>query len=85
MARVLQKIRLERARVILIAPRWPMRSWYTTILDLLVDLPRMIPSRHDLLTQFKVPHPDPSRLNLMAWMLSGVPSEQKAFQKTLSR
>jgi hypothetical protein len=83
LSKVLRKVRTDQARMILIAPRWPMRSWYPLLLDLLVDLPRILPWRQDLLTQFQIFHPDPSRLRLMAWKLSGIPSEQKAFQRKL--
>lgn len=83
-ARVLQKVRMEQARIILIAPRWPMRAWYATILELLVDFPRTLPYRRDLLVQCHIPHPDPSTLQLTAWKLSGVPFEQKAFRRKLS-
>lgn len=83
LAKVLHKVRSDRANVILIAPRWPMRAWYATLLDLLVDFPRALPLREDLLTQFGIPHPDPTRLQLMGWKLSGEPSEQRAFRARL--
>ena len=64
--KVLQKIRLDRARVILIAPQWPMQAWYAILLQLLADFPRALPLQPDLLTQFRIPHPDPTNLHLMA-------------------
>ena len=84
----LRKIRESRCRVILIAPCWPQRSWFSDLLSLLWDLPRLLPQRRDLLFQRdRVLHPDPSILHLHAWPLSGDPSERKDFllgQPTLS-
>jgi hypothetical protein len=54
-----------QGQVILIAPRWPMRAWYSSLLDLLVDLPRTLPYRQDLLSQIHCQNPD--KFNLMAW------------------
>ena len=82
--RVLQKVRMDRARLILIAPRWPMRAWYSLILNMLVEIPLLLPVREDLLAQFRVFHPNPAQLSLVAWKISGVPSEHRAFQRTLS-
>ena len=60
--KVLQKIRQDRARVILIAPMWPMRSWYSSILNMLVQSPLILPLRPDLLSQFKILHPKATQL-----------------------
>ena len=81
--KVLQKVRQDRARLILIAPMWPGRSWYSMILHMLVDYPRRLPSWPDLLTQCRVPHPNPQSLQLMAWRISGVTSEAVDFQHRL--
>ena len=83
LSRVLQKVRQDKARLILIAPFWPTRSWYTNLIQLLVDYPRRLPSWPDLLSQFKVLHNKPQMLKLMAWKISGVSSEVRAFQSKL--
>jgi hypothetical protein len=85
LARVLRKVATDRAKVILIAPRWPMRAWYTAMLEMLVDFPRSLPCREDLLSQFKILHPDPNNLKLTAWRLSGCRSEQRDFRTKLLR
>ena len=51
--RVLAKVRRDRARVILIAPNWPQRSWFTRILPLLVEVPLQLPLWPVLLSQNK--------------------------------
>ena len=81
--KVLQKICQDRARVILIAPMWPMRSWYSSILNMLVQSPLILPRRPDLLSQFKILHPKPHSFKLAAWRVSGIPSEHKVFLSQL--
>ena len=67
------------------SPRWLMFAWYSLILTLLVEIPLLLPVREDLLAQFRIFHPSLDRLSLVAWRISGVPSEQRAFHRTLSR
>jgi hypothetical protein len=85
MARLLKKVRTDQSRMILIAPRWPMRAWYASLLDLIVDFPRKLPQWQNQLSQFGILHPDPTRFSLMAWKISGRPSEQRVFQTKLLR
>jgi len=83
----LEKIRKCKCLIILIAPCWPRRSWYSQILDLLVDLPIQLPVREDLLSQDKgrLLHPRPEDMNLMAWKLSAETSRRKEFLKRLRK
>ena len=81
--RVLKKIVQDRARVVLIAPRWPQRGWFTTILSLLVEVPLQLPLWPDLLVQGKFQHPDPAKFSLVAWKVSGISSESEDFRKRL--
>lgn len=53
---VLRKVRIDRAQVLLIAPRWPLRAWYSILLDLMADVPQVLPARPDLLSQFQILH-----------------------------
>ena len=78
---VIAKARREPGELILVAPMWPTRTWFPDLLDLLVDHPRSLPQRPDLLRQ---PHQGPTHgnleaLNLHAWHLSGTPSAREAF------
>jgi hypothetical protein len=78
---VLSKIREQGATIIVIAPLWPRRSWYTDLLHLLVDFPYRLPFKSDLLSQNKGKfiHHDPKVFNLVAWKLSGIPSLREDF------
>ena len=85
--RVLRKIREDQARVLLIAPRWPRRSWFLELTDLLTGQPLTLPTYTDLLTQpvSGVTHPRLHALHLTAWPLSGNPAHRQAFQIALPR
>ena len=78
---VLAKIAASTCRIILIAPAWPDKAWFPDLLDLLMDDPRVLPPRPDLLKQPRsdIFHKNPSSLNLHAWLLSSNPSERKDF------
>ena len=81
--KVLDKVERDECSLLLIAPVWPRRHWYTQVLSLLCDLPILLPDRHDLLSQHRgrVYHPDPKTFQLAAWPLSGRASEREAFLK----
>ena len=87
--RVLQKVIREKCTIILIAPRTPYQSWYPVLLNLLIEAPRSLPMKADLLTQNRGRwiHPNPMELKLTAWKISGMKEEQNAFlrrQETIS-
>jgi hypothetical protein len=48
---VLRKIASSSARILLIAPAWPNRSWFPDLLELLEDVPWELPLWPDLLSQ----------------------------------
>ena len=83
--KVLQKIRSSACQITLIAPNWPQRSWFHNLLELLVDHPRRLPAREDLLTQANgnILHPNISMLDLHAWKLSGRESVRNSFHNRL--
>ena len=85
LARVLQKLRRHTCQILLLAPCWPGQAWFPDLLELLVDLPRELPRRVDLLSQNRgrLLHPDLYNLHLHAWKLSSVPSQTVAFRATL--
>ena len=82
--RVLNKLVRDKATIILIAPRWPERVWYSTLLHLSVHPPVQLLERPDLLSQLGQFHPQPSMFKLMAWKLSGVSLLATGFRKRLS-
>ena len=49
--RVLKQMECHQCQVILIAPLWPRRAWFMRLLDLLVDIPIILPTVDNLLQQ----------------------------------
>ena len=80
--KVLQKIQTSQCRVILVAPLWPSRSWFSQLISLLYDFPRKVPVRPDLLKQPRstVFCDNVQSKNLHVWPLSGKLSDQNTFQ-----
>ena len=70
---VLAKVRRQGSRLLLIAPRWPTRVWFSDLISLLDGSPWAIPIRRDLLSQAQgtVFHPRPELWNLHVWPLRG--------------
>lgn len=68
---VIRKLLLERAEVVLVAPHWPRRPWFADLVGLSVAKPWRIPPDMVALSQGPVQHPDPQRLQLAVWRLSG--------------
>lgn len=81
---VLKKIREDRALVLLIAPVWTTQSWFSPLLQLLIDRPIVLPKGNSLLflPQNDAVHPLTDSLVLAVWMLSGTPSLTEAFLAT---
>ncbi|XP_029767913.1 probable E3 ubiquitin-protein ligase MID2 [Terrapene carolina triunguis] len=70
-AKVLEKIKTDRARVRLIALAWPRQHWYGTLTSLAVAPPWLFPTRPDLLSQDFL-HPNLAALHLTVWLLNGL-------------
>lgn len=85
-AAVLQKLTTEKdCYMILIAPMWPNRPWFPLLLSLLVDHPRALPHRPDLLSMpiNGIHHEYLESLNLHVWRLSSSTQEIEDFQRRL--
>lgn len=84
---ILHKIRTSCCKILLIAPLWPQRSWFTDLIQLLVSLPVQLPQSPDLLSQTngRFLHQNVSMLNLHAWELSNDRSEQTIFRQKLPK
>lgn len=54
LGRSVQKIRMDRARGIVIAPIWPNRQWFTALMKTLVDIPAVLLLKVNLILQ--LPH-----------------------------
>ena len=80
------KIGREEAEVIAILPWWPNRGWFPLLLDLMVDLPILLPLRDYLLKGLDgLPHPSLKSLHLAAWRLSGNSCRRREFLKGLPK
>ncbi|XP_048024136.1 LOW QUALITY PROTEIN: uncharacterized protein LOC125253920 [Megalobrama amblycephala] len=64
---VLERIRRDQVWLVLIAPRWPGRVWFSDLVSLLDGSPWEIPVRRDLLSQAEgsIFHPRPELWNLV--------------------
>ena len=73
LGKVLKKAREERPSLILIAPNWPSRPWYPDLLELSHIPPLKLEVRRNSVVQPRsgIPHADPQKLNLHAWLLCG--------------
>ena len=86
--KILLKIRSEvgDCKIILIAPAWNNQSWFPDLLDLSCSLPLALPSRAVVFSQNRrLFHPNPEKLALHAWMLSGKTSIREYFHAKLPR
>ncbi|VDH95100.1 Hypothetical predicted protein [Mytilus galloprovincialis] len=81
LSQVLLKISAEQGLIILITPAWPKQAWFLDFLHLSCARPLVLPVRHNLLSQFKgkILHPNPEKLHLFAWLLSGKASRREVF------
>ena len=72
--------------VILTVPMWATQPWFPTLLNLLIDLPRMLPNKQNLqrLVHNNSFHPLCKRNFLVTCNISGLVSRVKVFQNTLS-
>ena len=84
LTKTLQRIEMENAEAIVVAPMWPTQTWFPKILRLLIDFPLLLPRKQKTLT---LPF-EPTRLNplhkkiqLMACHVSGPASASQAFRQ----
>ncbi len=73
LAQTLCKVREEEEQILLVAPYWPTRTWFTELMLLVTAPPWQIPLRKDLLTQRRgtLWHPRPDLWRLHVWSLDG--------------
>jgi len=84
-SRCVQKIHKDGAECLIIVPFCPTQIWYTQLLQLLVDFPRVLPHRLKLLSipQTNKVHPLAHQLKLIACRLSGKTYKNKEFRRKL--
>jgi len=84
--RCLQKVLQEGCSVVLVAPVWDTQHWYPLLLELLVELPILLPVNKSLLQDpFNRAHPLllTGQLQLAVWKVSGSSTQRKVFQEEL--
>lgn len=84
--RSLQKILADQVEeAVLVAPIWPAQTWFATLLEMLVDTPKLLPLNTALiLDPAGQPHPLADRLRLAAWRVSGDQESSRNFRRKLS-
>ena len=81
--RVLAQTRHQKARLVIVTPVWSSQVWYPTLLDMLTDIPRLIPWRENLI-QPSHPEAMPDVIpQLAVWTISGEDIESVNFRKKL--
>ena len=76
--RVLTKVRIEKATVVLVAPVWKAQSWYPTLLEMAMDSPRLFPWQPQATCSSSMEAPA-----LAAWLVSGNAALSTTFRKEL--
>jgi hypothetical protein len=83
--RILKRIREDQATCLLIAPNWPGQTWYPLLLEMLVNIPSLLPmTETSLYLPFdrETQHPLWRTMKLAVWPLSGNVVEQEVFHRT---
>ena len=83
----LQKIEQDQASGVLLVPVWKTQPWFTILLHLLIDKPRLLPQSMALLVQphSNALHPLRNQMRLMACKVSGKESSREGFQEKLQK
>ncbi|CAJ0950962.1 unnamed protein product [Ranitomeya imitator] len=76
---VVRKIREDRARVILIAPFWPRRAWFTWLRIMSVEDPWVLPDIPDVLYQGPISHPQKAEF-ILPFTTSSLPGPEATEQ-----
>lgn len=84
--RCVRKLKDDQGECLFVCPLWSTQVWWTPLMELVIDYPRIIPKSQNLLS---IPgtnkiHPLHKTLTLIACRLSGNLSKLKTFQQKLS-
>ena len=84
-SRCVQKIIHDQASGILVIPRWTTQPFFTVVLSLLIEMPRVLKASAQNLIHpaLDSPHPLHQRLELLVCKLSGNPCKTQRFRQTL--
>ena len=83
--RILHRVILQQADMMIIVPMWKQRPWYPQLIDLLVDFPIILPKTNIILDPAGKAVMTGVNWNLIACSISGKDSKRKAFQERLER
>ncbi len=61
---VLAKVIILKAKVLLVAPDWPRKTWMPDLIALQRESPWRLPVRQDMLSQAQISHPNPGNYRL---------------------
>ena len=82
--RVLSKLQEDRnTQLILITPLWPSQPWYPVVMDLLIDIPCLLPAVPDLILPVAEETSPEVTPKLVAWPISNNHTRHSAFQNQL--
>ena len=87
LGRLVQKVRVDAAEMVLVALLWVTQNWFTPILEMLIQDPLILKVKKQTLN---VPgtnkvHPLVNKLHLMVCHISGIPSKAELYRKNLSK
>ena len=77
--RVLSKVQMDKAHIVLVAPVWKTQPWYPLLLQMLVAIPRLINHNQQMLNR----GPEDIVPQLAVWHISGSDTETKSFWRKL--
>jgi hypothetical protein len=81
--KVLNKVKADQCRILLVAPKWEAQSWFPTLISMLYDQPRQLPYSESLLRDLQGnPHPLGQSVRLTAWPVTGNDYDRRDFQRT---
>lgn len=83
----LTKLIRDQAEVVMVTPYWPSQAWFPDMMEMSVDVPRLLPHNQAMLTSprgHNHPLTQDGSIRLIAWRLSGIASKPKAFREMLS-
>ena len=83
--RALMRLRKDKGDCIMIVPLWPTQNWWNNFLELLIDIPVVIPVTQStlLLPSTNKIHPLSGQMNLVASRLSGNLWKTETFRRKL--
>ena len=79
---MLRKIKEDGGTGIVLVPNWPTQPWYPMLLKMLIDVPRILGPKSNLLSQpaeKNMLHPLRKKLSLLACLVSGESGIKKVF------